>query len=62
MLNRIYKVYNEGVKISTTIEPEIENTRVNGLGLTIQDKADLVAFLKTLTDPTIATNSEFSEL
>ena len=61
-LEEVVAHYNEGVKISTTIEPEIENTRVNGLGLTIQDKADLVAFLKTLTDPTIATNSEFSEL
>lgn len=61
-LEQVINHYNEGVKVSSTLEPEIENTRVTGLGLSIQDKEDLIAFLKTLTDPTIATNPEFSEL
>ena len=61
-LEEVLDHYNEGIKISNTLEPEIENTRINGLNLTDQDKADIIAFLKTLTDPTIATNPKFSEL
>lgn len=53
--------YNEGVKPSNTLEPEIENTRTSGLGLTQQDKEDIIAFLKTLTDTTLESNTEFSE-
>lgn len=53
--------YNEEVKASTTLEPEIENTRVTGLGLTQQDKEDIISFLKTLTDRTLENNPEFQE-
>ena len=42
-------------------QPEIENTRATGLGLTQQDKEDIIAFLKTLTDKTLKTNPDFSE-
>lgn len=53
--------YNEEIKPSITLEPEIENTRATGLGLTQQDKEDIIAFLKTLTDKTLKTNPDFSE-
>lgn len=38
-----------------------ENTRVAGLGLTQQDKEDIIAFLKTITDRTLENNPEFQE-
>ena len=53
--------YNEEIKASSTLEPEIENTRVSGLELSQQDKEDIIAFLMTLTDNSLATNPEFFE-
>jgi len=49
-LEEVVGHYNSGLKNSTTIDPALENTRSTGLFLTPQDKTDLVAFLKTLTD------------
>lgn len=42
--------YNNGLKASTYIDPDLENTKGTGLMLTAQQKTDLVNFLKTLTD------------
>jgi hypothetical protein len=42
------------------LDPALEQTRETGLFLTEQDKKDLVAFLKTLTDKDLTTNSEYS--
>ena len=61
-LEEVVNHYNTGIKPSSTLEPEIENTRVTGLGLSNKDVQDLVAFLKTLTDETIADNEAFKEI
>ena len=59
-LEEVIEHYNSGVKSSPTVNPAIENTKHTGLMLTEQDKADLLAFLKTLTDETLLNNSEYS--
>ena len=53
--------YNSGIQPSATVDPVLEYTRVSGgLKLTAQDQADLVSFLKTLTDEILLTNPEYS--
>lgn len=52
--------YNEQIKASSTLDPALEQTREKGLFLTAQDKTDLIAFLKTLTDKDMLTNSAYS--
>ena len=37
------------------------NLQPGGLGLTAQEKADLVAFLKTLTDTEFLTNAAYAK-
>lgn len=59
-LEEVVDHYNNGVKESSTLDPALRPTINTGLRLTAQDKADLVAFLKTLTDPTLATDERFS--
>lgn len=59
-LEEVVDHYNNGIKRSTTLDPALNATTNTGLRLTAQDKADLVAFLKTLTDNTIATDSRYS--
>lgn len=60
-LEEVIDHYNEGLKPSQTIDPALEQTRATGLMLDEQDKADLVAFLKTLTDLELTTNSAYSD-
>ncbi len=60
-LEEVVSHYNDGIQPSSTVDPALEYTRVSGgLKLTAQDQADLVAFLKTLTDDVLLTNPEFS--
>lgn len=60
-LMEVVNHYNSGIKPSSTVAPELEYTRVSGgLQLDEQDKAALVAFLKTLTDEVLLTNPEYS--
>lgn len=59
-LEEVIEHYNSGIKNSPTVDPAIENTRQTGLMLTEQDKADLLAFLKTLTDETLQNNPAYS--
>ena len=60
-LEEVVDHYNNGLKPSATIDPALEYTRTNGgLGLTQQDKTDLVNFLKTLSDETLTTNEAYS--
>jgi cytochrome c peroxidase len=50
-LEEVIDHYNTGVKPSSTVEPLLQfNLRPGGLGLSEQDKADLVTFLKALTE------------
>ncbi len=59
-LEQVVDFYNTGVKNSATIEFLMQyNLQPGGLGLSMQEKADLVAFLKTLTDDEFLTNPAF---
>lgn len=57
-LEEVIEHYNSGVKSSSTVSILLQNN-LNGLKLNEQDKSDLVAFLKTLTDSTFINNPEF---
>ncbi len=60
-LEEVVEHYNSGIHNSSTVDPALEYTRVSGgLKLNTQDKADLVAFLKTLTDEDLLTNPKYS--
>lgn len=61
-LEEVVEHYDNGIQPSSTVDPALEYTRISGgLKLTEQDKADLVAFLKTLTDEVMLTNPEYSD-
>lgn len=60
-LEEVVEHYNSGLKPSSTIDPALEMTRSTGLFLDEQDKADLVAFLKTLTDRELQTDERWSD-
>lgn len=50
-LEEVIEHYDHGVRASSTLDPNLaKHLRNQGLGLTVEDKAALVAFLKTLTD------------
>jgi cytochrome c peroxidase len=57
-LEEVVEHYNNGGQPSATIDPLMKHTG-DGLNLTQQEKADLVAFLKTLTDSTFINNPKF---
>jgi cytochrome c peroxidase len=59
-LEEVVEHYNTELKASPSLDPALEQTLETGLLLTEQDKTDLVAFLKTLTDKDLTTNSEYS--
>lgn len=52
--------YSEGLQNSPTIDPLMKKVAQGGVQLTIQDKADLKAFLLTLSDPSFLNNPDFS--
>ncbi|MDZ4759032.1 MAG: cytochrome c peroxidase [Bacteroidota bacterium] len=60
-LEEVVEFYNSGVKLSSpNIDPLMTKTNKQfGLGLTHQDKSDLVQFLKTLTDTVFMNNKNF---
>lgn len=60
-LEEVVDHYDSGIELSATLDPALANTMQTGLMLSAQDKSDLVAFLKTLTDQAFLTNSEFSD-
>lgn len=59
-LEEVVDHYNEGLHESSTLNPALEATRKTGLMLDSVEKADLVAFLKTLTDRSLQTNPAYS--
>lgn len=59
-LREVVNHYNSGLKPSPTLDPALERTRGTGLGLTESQIDDLIAFLKTLEDPTLLSNKEYS--
>lgn len=60
-LEEVIDHYNDGVKPSPTVEALLfHSMEPGGLQLTAQEKADLVAFLKTLTDEAFLADERFS--
>jgi len=60
-LEAVVEHYNTGVKMSSTVSPLIIPTIAKGLGLSQQDKTDLVNFLKTLSDQKFLNNPEYAQ-
>jgi cytochrome c peroxidase len=61
-LEEVITHYNTGVKSSSTTDPLLfHSMEPGGLHLTSEEKADLIAFLKTLTDTRISTEPRFSD-
>lgn len=58
-LEEVVEHYNKGGKPSPTIDPLMKHVGT-GLNLTKQEKTDLIAFLKSLTDSTFITDKKFS--
>lgn len=50
--------YVSGIVISSTLAPELQS---GSIPLTVQEKTDIIAFLKTLTDTKFLTDSRFAE-
>jgi len=59
-LAEVIEHYNSQIKESPTLDPALDQTREKGLFLSVQDKIDLIAFLKTLTDKDLMTNPEYA--
>jgi cytochrome c peroxidase len=60
-LEEVVMFYNTGVKFTPTVDPIMTKpNHAYGLNLTVQEMADLVAFLKCLTDTTLAGNAAYS--
>ena len=53
--------YSEGLVYSETIDPLMKKVDEGGVGLTPEDKADLKAFLLTLSDPSFISNPDFQD-
>ena len=58
-LEEVVDHYNDGIRPSSTLDPALDATRATGLMLDAQDKADLIAFLNTLTDNAYLNNPAF---
>jgi cytochrome c peroxidase len=59
-LEEVIDFYSEQVKWSPTIDPLMKKVSQGGVHLTPQEKLDLKAFLKTLTDTAFVNNPAFS--
>ncbi|MGB1232096.1 MAG: cytochrome-c peroxidase [Winogradskyella sp.] len=58
-IDAVINHYSEGLQNSTTIDPLMKKVDEGGVQLTLQEKADLKAFLLTLTDTSFTTNPNF---
>lgn len=59
-LEEVIDHYDHNIKPSNTLDPALEERRETGLKLSVQDKSDLVAFLKTLTDQKLLSDARYS--
>jgi cytochrome c peroxidase len=55
-LEEVVEHYSSGVRRSATLDPNLAKHPEAGIQLTAQEKADLVAFLKSLTDESFVQN------
>lgn len=60
-LEEVINHYSEGLQPSSTIDPLMKKVNQGGVGLSAKDKADLKAFLLTLSDLDFINNSNFQE-
>lgn len=58
-LEEVIDHYSEGLHNSPTIDPLMKKINQGGLHLTMEEKTQLVAFLKTLTDTSFINNTAF---
>ncbi|RAJ18051.1 cytochrome-c peroxidase [Olleya aquimaris] len=58
-LDEVIEQYSTGLKASSTIDPLMKKVDQGGVNLSDQDKADLKAFLLTLSDPSFINNPAF---
>lgn len=57
-LEEVVEHYSSGVRNSPTLDPNLAKHPAGGIQLTAEEKADLVAFLKTLTDESFTGGEE----
>jgi len=57
-LEQVIDHYNTGGKASSTVDPLMKHVGT-GLNLTSQEKADLLAFLRSMTDSTFINDTRF---
>ena len=60
-LEEVIEHYSTGLQTSTTIDPLMKQVNQGGVNLSNQDKADLKAFLLTLSDSDFINNPDFQE-
>ncbi len=58
-LEAILDHYSEGVKPSPTLDPSLKENDHLGIPMTVTEKAQIILFLKTLTDRTFTSNPKF---
>ena len=59
-LEEVVEHYSGGLNYSSTVDPLMKKLNIGGLQLTNQEKQDLIAFLKTLSDTDFITNPNFT--
>ena len=60
-LEEVINHYSEGLKISSTIDPLMKKANQGGVQLSDKDKADLKAFLLSLSDANFVNNHDFQQ-
>ena len=58
-LDDVINHYSEGLVSSSTIDPLMKTVADGGVNLSVEDKADLKAFLLSLSEPEFTTNPDF---
>jgi len=58
-LDEVINHYSEGLQDSPTIDPLMKKVAEGGVHITAQEKADLKAFLLTLSDNDFINNPDF---
>ena len=60
-LDEVINHYSEGLVYSETIDPLMKTIAQGGVNLSVEEKADLKAFLLTLSDPEFISNPDFQD-
>ena len=60
-LEEVVEFYSTGLEKSATVDPLMKNLSAGGVQLNTEEKAALVAFIKTLSDPDFLANPELSD-